>query len=103
MSAAPEAIVPEPGEALVSEYEDLRRVALGGLRGPSQGVGFALLLRRGMAVWMDACMKAATSLSRLRPVSRQEQHLLPPDLRGEVAMVLAAMALACPSEGGMTA
>jgi hypothetical protein len=52
---------------------------------------------------MDACMKAAASSSGLRPVSRQEQCLLPPDLRGEVALVLAAMALACPSEGGMTA
>jgi hypothetical protein len=103
MSAAPEEIVPASGDALVSEYEALRGVALGGLRGPSQGVGFALLLRRGMAVWMDACTKAAASSSRLRPLSRQEQCLLPPDLRGEVAMVLATMALACPMEGGMTA
>lgn len=95
-------MVPTSGDALVSEYEELRRVALGALRSPSQGVGFALLLRRGMAVWMDACTKAA-SLSGLRPVSKQEDRLLPPDLRGEVASLLAAMALACPSEGGMTA
>lgn len=101
MNAAPETIEPTSGDALVSEYEELRRVALGALRGPSQGVGFALLLRRGMAVWMDACTKASSS--RLRPVSKQEDRLLPPDLRGEVALLLAAMALACPSEGGMTA
>ena len=94
--------MPQSSEALVSEYEELRRVALGGSRGPSQGVGFALLVRRGMAGWMDACMTAA-SASRSRPVSKQEQCLVLPDLRGEVAMVLAAMALACPSEGGMTA
>lgn len=96
--------MPTSGDVLVSKYEELRRVALGALRGPSQGVGFALLVRRGMAVWMDACTKAAAgSSSRLRPLSKQEDRLLPPDLRGEVALVLAAMALACPSEGGMTA
>lgn len=103
MSATPETIVPTSGDALVSEYEELRRVALGALRSPSQGVGFALLLRRGMAVWMDACTKAAACSSRLRPVAKQEDRLLPPELRGEVALLLAAMALACPSEGGMTA
>jgi hypothetical protein len=56
-----------------------------------------------MAVWMDACTKAAACSSRLRPVAKQEDRLLPPELRGEVALLLAAMALACPSEGGMTA
>jgi hypothetical protein len=96
-------MLPMSGDALVSEYEELRRVALGALRSPSQSVGFALLLRRGMAVWMDACTKAAASSSRLRPVSKQEDRLLPTDLRGEVALLLAAMALACSSEGGMTA
>lgn len=87
----------------MSEYEDLRRVALGELGGPSQGVGFALLLRRGMAAWMDACMKTAAASFRSRPASRPEQWLVPADLRCEVALVLATMALACPSEGGMTA
>jgi hypothetical protein len=100
VNTAPETLVPTSGDALVFEYEELRRVALGAFRSPSQGVGFALLLRRGMAVWMDACTTAAAAPSR-QPVSKQDR--LPPDLRGEVALVLAAMALACPSEGGMTA
>lgn len=102
MSGETETIVAPSGEALLSEYEQLRLVALGRSNGPHQGIGFALLLRRGMAAWMDACVTAAAP-STPRPVPRQGHRLVAPDLRGEVAIVLAAMALACPIEGGMTA
>jgi hypothetical protein len=88
-------------ETLTSEYEELRRVALGGSGGLHGGVGFALLLRRGMAAWMDACLTAAVP-SRPPSVPRQEFCAVPPDLRGEVAQVLAAMALGR-VEGGMIA
>jgi hypothetical protein len=101
MSAASQMIMPPSGEAILSECEELRRVALAGTIGPSRGVGFALLLRRGMAVWMEACVTAA-SPSRSRPVPRQDHHLVPADLRSEVALVLAAMALAGPLSGGIT-
>jgi hypothetical protein len=88
-------------EMLTSEYEELRRVALGGSDGLQGGVGFALLLRRGMAAWMDACLAAALP-SRPRSAPRQDLCAVPPDLRGEVAQVLATMALRG-VEGGMTA
>jgi hypothetical protein len=87
-------------EMLTSEYEELRRVALAGLDGLQRGIGFALLLRRGVAAWMDACLTAALP-SRPQPVPR-DSCAVPPDLRGEVAQVLAAMALGSRIEGGMT-
>jgi hypothetical protein len=90
------------GDALLSEYEELRRAALGESNGPRQCVGFTLLLRKGMAAWMDACA-TATAASKSQPAPRLEHRLVPSDLRGEVALVIAAMALACPMEGGMTA
>jgi hypothetical protein len=91
-----------PAETLTSEYEELRRVALGESGGLHGGVGFALLLRRGMAAWMDACLKAALP-SRAQSVPRRDSCAVPPELRGEVAQVLAAMALGSRIEGGMTA
>jgi len=102
MSVASQTIVAPSVEALLSEYEELRQVALGGSSGVIQGTGFALLLRHGMAAWMEACVTAASS-SRPQPVPRQEHRLVPSDLRSDVALVIAAMALACPIEGGMTA
>lgn len=95
----PETLLPM-SERLVAEYEELRRVALVA-NGPSQGVGLALLLRRGMAAWMEACLTAVPS-PMPRPAPPQA-CFLPADLRHEVATVLAAMALAGQVEGGMTA
>jgi hypothetical protein len=96
-----ETVATASAEMLTSEYEELRRVALGGSDGLRGGIGFALLLRRGMAAWMDACLTAALP-SRPRSVPRQDFCAVAPDLRGEVAQVLATMALHG-VEGGMTA
>ena len=102
MIAPSETTATASAETLTSEYEVLRRVALGGSNGLSGGVGFALLLRRGMAAWMDACLTAALP-SRPQSVPEQQQEVcaVPPDLRGEVAQLLAAMALGGRVEGGM--
>lgn len=78
-------------KTLASEYEELRRVALGGSGGLRRGVGFALLSRRGMAAWIAACLTAVPS--RPRSVPGQESSPVPPELRGELAQLLASMAL----------
>jgi len=48
-----ETIAATSAETLAFEYEELRRVALGGSGGHG-GAGYASFLRRGMAAWMDA-------------------------------------------------
>jgi hypothetical protein len=101
MNKAPPTNMLPSGESLLSEYEELRRVALTPSNGLSRGVGFSLLLRRGMAVWMDACAAVAPP-PRSQAVPRQKHRLVPSELRSEVALVLAAMAMANPSYGGMT-
>lgn len=93
--------MPSSSESLLSEYEELRGVAVAPSNGLSRGVGFSLLLRRGMAVWMDTCA-AVTPPPRSQAVPRQESRLVPSELRSEVALVLAAMAMANPSYGGMS-
>lgn len=92
--------VPSSSESLLSEYEELRRVALFPSNRLSRGVGFSLLLRRGMAVWMDAC--AAVAPARSQAVPREQHRLVRSELRSEVALVLAEMAMANPSYGGVT-
>ena len=101
MSAASKAETTTPSaEALVSEYEGLRRMVLGA-SGATPGTGFALFLRRGMAAWMEACTTAASAFVTRHP-PMQEDRVVPSDLRGEVAMVLVSMALSCRTEGGLT-
>lgn len=81
----------------MSEYEELRHMGLGA-SGARPGAGFALFIRRGMAAWMDT---ASASVARPLPTTRDDR-VVPSSLRGEVAMVLASMALACRIEGGLT-
>jgi hypothetical protein len=73
-----------------------------GASGARAGTGFALFLRRGMAAWMEGCATAAFASATRHPPTRDER-VVPSDLRGEVAMVLASMALASRTEGGLTA
>lgn len=88
--------------ALLSGYEDLRDEALRRAGGPSRGSGLTLFIRRGMAAWLAAYAPLARSLDPHRriPVA---QDRLPQDLRTDVAMILAEMALAAaPAPGGTT-
>jgi hypothetical protein len=78
---------------LLSGYEELRDEALRRAGGPGRGSGLALFIRRGMAAWLAAYAPLARSIeshNRL-PVA---QDRVPPNLRTEVTMVLAEMALA---------
>jgi len=88
-------------DTLVSHYEALRRRALDGPAG--RGAGWALFISHGMAAWMEACA-AVTPVAEPGPLaSAPPPGPLPSDLRGELVMVLARMALARPVEGGLPA
>ena len=86
----------------MSAYEELRRVATGRPPGAGRGVGFALFLRSGMAAWIEACRTVSPLCPPPRLPQAERDRLLPTDVRGEVTMVLAAMALAVAVEGGLT-
>ena len=102
----PAAIVPsvEIRDALSSSYEEIRQIALApdGVHG--RGTGLALLIRSGMARWMDTCIAVLTRPISPSPPQRQidDQSHLPADIRVEVAMVLAQMALSAQNQGAMT-
>ena len=102
MISSPPPVIARPRETLLSAYEELRAVALRRSGSMSRGVGFALFTRSGMAAWVEACVAVAAPSGRREPPA-PEQQLVLPDLHGELAMVLAAMALSVPMEGGMTA
>lgn len=90
-------------EAITSSYEDLRRSALaGGVHGGGTA-GLTLFIRCGMARWMEMCIDVLERPAVTVPPRHTEQrHDLDPGLRGEVAMVLAQMALAAHLQGAMT-
>jgi hypothetical protein len=75
----------------VSAYEDLRQQAVDGSR--SGGLGMVLFLGQGMVAWMRACSwVASTAPDNLRRCPSAAAPL-PNDLRSEVVLVLAVMAL----------
>ena len=77
--------------ALLSGYEEIRSQALrSGCSG--RGHGLALFVRRGMAAWLTACAPLTRPPEALRE-KPAESDRVPPDLRNEVATVLAEMAL----------
>jgi hypothetical protein len=86
---------------MLSGYEEIRSQALrAGCSG--RGCGLALFVRRGMAAWLTACAPLAHTIEapHRKPA---EMDRVPPDLRTEVAMVLAEMALtAAHTQGAST-
>lgn len=99
MTPAPTIVAVEIREALSSSYEELRHIALAGTGVRARGIGLALLIRSGMARWMEACVTALArpTLAVLQQI--ETPPLLPADVRVEVAMVLAQMALSTQSQG----
>src|SRR5437762_6162887 len=78
-------------ETLISAYEDLRRQAAGG--SSSRGLGMAIFLGQGMVAWMLACSwVASTNPDNVRRCQTTAAPL-PNELRGEIVLVLATMAL----------
>ena len=78
-------------ETLTSAYEDLRRQAAE--CSSSGGLGMAIFLDQGMVAWMLACSWVASThpnnLQRCPSIAAP----VPDELRGEIVLVLAAMAL----------
>jgi hypothetical protein len=59
------------------------------------GLGFAVLVREGMAAWMRHCaefLAARPHTETLRPVA---EAVLPDFVRNEVVQILTAMAMGC--------
>jgi hypothetical protein len=78
---------------LADAYELLRRDAVE-MPGRSGGLqGLAVLIRKGMVSWMDACAGAASTPAVMSPPPRGSAMPLPRDLQREVVDVLVAMAL----------
>jgi len=78
-------------QTLICAYEDLRQQAV--VRSSSGNLGMALFLHQGMVAWMQVCSWLASPVS---PNSRQclsPPCRVPDDVRGEIVLVLAAMAL----------
>ena len=76
---------------MISAYEDLRRQAAE--CASSGGLGMAILLGQGMVAWMLACSwVASTNPESSRPCPTTTAPL-PDQLRGEIVLILAAMAL----------
>ena len=87
--------------ALLSSYEQIRGEALRRAGGSSRGSGLALFVRRGMAAWLTACAPLVRPLEV--PRRKPTEGRVPPDLRTEVAMILAEMALtAVHAQGALT-
>jgi len=91
--AAPQLIATVTAPVLLSCYEDLRGAAVGTDVEAGHGVGLALFIKRGMASWMQTCASFAPAPRREPPSGQVERPSLHPDVRAEVAMVLAEMAL----------
>ena len=102
MTTTPQPVRAGTREALAAGYEELRRAALEHAAGSGRGIGFALFIRSGMAAWMETC--TALLIPREPPARRPAAAPPPvaPDVRVEVAMLLAEMALSVHVQGGMT-
>lgn len=102
MISLPHPVVAGAREALTAGYEELRGAALGQAGGAGRGIGLALFIRSGMAAWLATC--AALLIPREPPARRvaAEPPPVAPDVRVEVAMLLAEMALSVHVHGGMT-
>lgn len=78
-------------QALISAYEDLRRQATECLS--SSGLGMAILLDQGMVAWMLACSWVPSANPNNSHRCPTVVAPLPNELRREIVLVMAAMAL----------
>jgi hypothetical protein len=90
MSAKPRAVCET--DELVNRYEELRRQVLDRSTRNYRGPGQALLIHRGVKAWMDV---SSSCLNGPSPIPRESkcEDIVPPIQRGEIVLVLAAMAL----------
>jgi hypothetical protein len=79
-------------EGLTSRYEELRQQALGRPSGIARGHGLALLLRSGMAGWMQAWAQCSVEVVA-PPKERLGEDEFPIAMQREVTLILAGMVL----------
>lgn len=80
-------------DELADRYEELRRQVLDESWKINRGPGLALLIQQGMKPWMDAWSVCPAALT---PASAQPvpcKPVIASDSRGEMVMILVAMAL----------
>jgi hypothetical protein len=85
----------------VTHYEALRRGALEAPAGVGRGAGWALVIGQGLAAWMETCT-AVTVGAEPGGGPAPAPTPLAADLRSELAVILAGLALAGGGEGGRT-
>lgn len=92
---SPSAISPTETNATehTARYEALRRNVLESHRPTEAGDGLAVLLRRGLAAWMDAWSKLPAAPPMRAAQDERQRQPLPDGTSTEVIHVLAAMAL----------
>ena len=84
---------------MVGHYEDLRRQVLSQTGVGRGGRGLVLFLRQGMKAWMDAWLGCVTAgPTKVSLQSNSIGFVVGWDLRGEVAAILAGMALSIGQE-----
>lgn len=76
----------------VESYEALRAQALGE-RKATPPLGLALFLRRGLATWLRSAVHAPRPAPSSPPFHPSQSSLVPMELREEIALLLANMAL----------
>jgi hypothetical protein len=86
--------VPVAGDSIVAGYEDLRHHALHN-PAASSGLGWAVLVRQGMPVWMKLCAESLTARPKTEASRPAADAVLPCYVRSEMVQILTAMALGC--------
>jgi len=88
-----------PAGDLVERYEDLRRQGLSQKGVGHGGRGLVLFLRQGMKAWLDAWSCCFIARPTRGPMESDAMgSVVPWNLRGEVAVILAGMALSVGQE-----
>jgi hypothetical protein len=86
-----------PDQDWVAAYEDLRRAALEADGRARRAPGVAVVLRGGVAAWMQACRSVAGTAPSVSP-GGETVGGLPGTVRAEVTVLLAQMALSAATE-----
>jgi hypothetical protein len=78
---------------LVLGYEGLRAQVLSPSAELSRGLGIALLMRQGLLAWMKAWSDCTPPVGRPAQDPCPTEKVIPLDLRANLALILAGMAL----------
>jgi len=78
---------------LIARYEQLRQQALGRPNGIPRGQGLALLLRSGIAGWMQAWAQCVVEVAAPPKERPDVEASFPLAMHREVTMILAGMVL----------